>query len=103
MRVKGTPPLATNAAFERMSMVAEARQAEEDKFWTEVAPVEVKLQFVCVLIPGNASGAMGSKLTAWTTNTSLSNGLSCRSTLPWVKVFAALSVVEKPIVIRLDV
>ena len=54
---------------------------------------------VAVLVAASASGANGSMLIAWTTNTSLSRGLSCKSIRSCVNVFAALSVTEKPIVI----
>ena len=42
-------------------------------------------------------------LTAYTTKTSLSNGLSCKSTFPVVKVSAADSNNESDTVIMLDV
>ena len=81
-----TPPSTKPA--DRISRVAFARQFEEDKLGMAACEVVVIANDVAVFVAATASGACASRLTACTTKTSLSNGLSCRSTEISVKVFA---------------
>jgi len=86
-----------------MKLPLAAKQFALDKFATLSCEVVVNDDSTLVSSPATMSGVKGSRLTASTTNTSLSNGDRLRSTLACVNVFAAVSSTPNPMATTLDV